>query len=92
VPYTLGDFEAPRSFHESGLTLASRSAWDVAEDEGDCDRRGEDLYMQGKYKEASGEFGLASQYAKWIPNNKEVAVLGENALKLVRECLTKMGY
>ncbi|HEY7180066.1 MAG TPA: Imm26 family immunity protein [Blastocatellia bacterium] len=54
--------------------------------------RGEDLYKQGKYKEASGEFGLASQYAKWIPNNKEVAVLGEKALKLVRECLIKMGY
>jgi Immunity protein 26 len=54
--------------------------------------RGENLYKQEKYKEASEELGLASQYAKWIPNNKEVAALGEKALKLLQESLTKMGY
>jgi len=92
--------EEVRNLEGAELWPPERVAWRIeamkgivtAKDVTEIFMRGENLYKQENYKDASKEFGLASQYAKWIPNNKEVAALGEKALKLVKECLTKMGY
>ena len=92
--------EEVKGLERAELWPPERIAWRIeamkgivtANDVKEMFMRGENLYKQGKYKEASQDLGLARQYASWIQNDKDVAALGEKALKLLRECLTKMGY
>jgi hypothetical protein len=54
--------------------------------------RGQSLHKAGSYEQASTEVGLAAQYAQWIvPSSNELSVLRDDALKILHDCLTRLG-
>jgi Immunity protein 26 len=55
-------------------------------------KRGQELYEQGEYNEASKEFNRAYRHVMWMPAGSEVSKLNEQALHWIHLCLEKRGF
>ena len=54
--------------------------------------KGENLSRSGQHEQAAAEFGLAAQYAQWLPDKSAGRELREQALNLLRQASAGLRY
>ncbi|MBC7932342.1 MAG: hypothetical protein H7Z38_17435 [Rubrivivax sp.] len=54
--------------------------------------KGENLSRAGQHEQAAAEFGLAAQYAQWLPDKSAGRELREQALNLLRQASAGLRY